>query len=67
MFEKSYQLLFQQLFAALFGSMFVAKYLWLWVQLCLAPCRRKQLGRRPVGRGVGGRIVVEERSTATYR
>jgi len=67
LFEKSYQPLFQQLFATLFGSMFDLMSTSLWVLTCLVLSRQMQLPRRPVGRGVGGRIVAGKRSTTTYR
>jgi hypothetical protein len=66
-FAKSFQSLFRTFFAALFGSMFASKDAWLRASSCLAPYRQRPRGRRPVGRGVGGRIVVRERHTTTYR
>jgi hypothetical protein len=67
LFAKSYKSLFRQLFAALFGSMFDLMYGWLQVSSRLALCRQMLPPRRPVGRGVDGRIVLGERSTTTYR
>jgi hypothetical protein len=67
LFAKSYQSLFRQLFAALFGSLFELMYGWLQALSCLALNRQMLLPRRPVGRGVGGRIVVRNGRTTTYR
>ena len=67
LFEQLFETLFQTLFAKLFGSMFKSKSAWLWASSRLALYTRMLLPRRPVGRGVGGRIVVGERSTTTYR
>jgi hypothetical protein len=64
---RSYQSLFLQLFAPLFGSLFTSKNAQLWASSCLALRRQMLLPRRPVGRGVGGRIVVWHRHTTTYR
>ena len=55
---KSHQSLLPQLFAELFGSMFDLKYDKLQASSRLALYRWKQLGRRSVGSGVGGRIVA---------
>jgi hypothetical protein len=66
-FKQLFETLFQTLFAKLFGSMFKSKSAWLWASSSLALYPQMLLPRRPVGRGVGGRIVVGERSTATYR
>ena len=66
LFATSYQSLFQQLFAALFGSMLKSKSKQLLAPLRLAICRKRLPGRRPVGRGVGGRIVVRHVADTTY-
>ena len=42
----------------MFGSMFESMFPQSYVSVCLAPRRQRQGGRRPVGRGVGGRIVA---------
>jgi hypothetical protein len=55
---KSYQSLLQQMFATLFGSMFDLKNLQLQASSRLETRKQRLGGRRPVGRGVGGRIVV---------
>jgi len=57
--------LFRQLFAALFDSMLVSMLALLHVSVDSALRRQRLGGRRPVGRGVGGRIVVEDCSTTT--
>jgi len=64
---KSYRSLFRQLSATLFGSMFGSKYEQLHVWMDPALFRRRQGGRRSVGRGVGGGIVVGNVPTTTYR
>jgi len=63
---QSDQSLFRQLFATLFGSMFGSKFVQLYVWMDSALCRQRPGGRRHVGRGVGGRIVVRDRRTTTY-
>jgi hypothetical protein len=50
---------FRQLFATLFGSMRDLKHGELLAWSHVAQCRQRLPGRRPVGRGVGGRIVGE--------
>jgi len=67
LFLNSFQSLFQTLFVKLFGSMLKSKSAWLWASSRLAPCPQMLLPRRPVGRGVGGRIVALDRCTTTYR
>jgi hypothetical protein len=42
----------------LFGSLFDSMFAELLASACHALCRKKLGGRQPVGRGVGGRIVV---------
>jgi hypothetical protein len=64
---KSYQSLFQQLFETLFGSMFDLKYGQLQASSYPESYRQKPAPRRPVGRGVGGRIVARNGPTTTYR
>ena len=64
---KSFQLLFQRLFVSSFGSLFESTLPQSYVSMRLAPGRQRLPGRQPVGRGVGGRIVVRNRSTTTYR
>ncbi|MBM3330569.1 hypothetical protein FJY68_01800 [candidate division WOR-3 bacterium] len=58
LFTKSYRSVFRLLFAPLFGSMYESMLAQLSVPMRLAMCRQRLGGRRPVGRGVGGRIVV---------
>jgi len=55
---KSHRSLFQQLFASLLGSMFDLMYGELQALSRLASYRQTLPPRRPVGRGMGGRIVV---------
>jgi hypothetical protein len=59
--------LLQKLFAALFGSMLALMLTQLWVFSYLSPYRQMLPPRRPVGRGVDGRIAVGERCTTTCR
>jgi hypothetical protein len=59
--------LLQQLFATLLGSMFDLMYGELQASSRHATYRQTLPTRRPVGRGVGGRIVVRDCSTTTYR
>ena len=59
---QSYPSLFQQLFAALYGTMFASSCEQLFGSTRLALYLNRQPGRRPVGRGVGGRIVVWPKS-----
>ena len=56
-----------QLLATSYRSMFESMLAQLCVSMCLEPRRQRLPGRQPVGRGVGGRIVVRNRSTTTYR
>jgi hypothetical protein len=51
--------LLKQLFKTLFGLMFKSKFAQLYVSMGPALYRQRPGGRRPVGRGVGGRIVVQ--------
>lgn len=67
LFKQLFETLFQMLFAKLFGSMFKSKSAWLWASSRLALCRQMLLPRRPVGRGVDGRIVAGRRSATTCR
>ena len=53
-----FETLSRQSFASSFGSMFGSKFVQLYVWMDPALCRQKLGGRQPVGRGVGGRIVV---------
>ena len=66
-FEKLFLKSFQKMFAMLFDLLFDLKYRLLYVSSYLVLYRQKPRGRRPVGRGVGGRIVVENGPTTTYR
>ena len=56
-FEKLFQKLFRKSFALLFRLLFDLKYRQLWLSLYLVLCRQTLLGRRPLGRPLGGRIV----------
>jgi hypothetical protein len=67
LFKQLFETLFQTLFVKLFGSMFKSKSAWLWASSRLALYPQMLLPRRPVGRGVGGRIVALDRCTTTYR
>jgi hypothetical protein len=58
LFAKLFETLSEKTLAALFGSLFALKPRPLWASMCLALCRQRPRGRRPPGRGVGGRIVV---------
>ena len=66
-FEKSFPQLFQNFFASSFGSLFVWKYQQLRGLSYLVLYRQMLPRGRPVGRGVGGRIVVGFRPPTTYR
>ncbi len=65
--SRSYPSLFRQMLAALFGSMLESKYAQLLALSHLALRRQKLPPRRPLGRGVDGRIVVRDGLTTTYR
>jgi hypothetical protein len=67
LFKQLFETLFQMLFAKLFGSLFKSKSAWLWASSRLALYTQMLLPRRPVGRGVDGRIVAGRRSATTYR
>jgi hypothetical protein len=67
LFVKTHQSLFRKLFAKLFGSMFVSMLTLLSISMDPALRRQRLGGRRHVGRGVGGRIVVRNSRTTTYR
>ncbi len=56
----------QQLFAPMLGSMFESMFPQSHVSVCLALRWQRLGGRQSVGRGVGGRIVVENGLTTTY-
>jgi hypothetical protein len=58
LFKQLFETFFQQLFASLFGSMFESMLVWSHAPSYLALRRQRLPGRQPVGRGVGGRIVV---------
>ena len=64
--QSLFETLFPQLFATLFGSMFKSKFAPLYLSMGPALCRQRLGGRRPVGRGVGGRIVVWNGPATTY-
>ena len=59
--KQLFKTLFRQLFAKLFGLLFDLKYLQLQSQSYLVLYRQMLPPRRPVGRGVDGRIVVRTR------
>jgi hypothetical protein len=67
LFKPLFETFFQQLFATLLGSLFDQMFVQLWASTCHALCRQMLLPRRPVDRGVGGRIVVRNDRTTTYR
>jgi hypothetical protein len=56
--HQLFDTLYQQLFATLFGAMFDLKYVQSQVSFDPESYRQKLPPRQPVGRGVGGRIVV---------
>jgi hypothetical protein len=57
--SRSYPSLFRQMLAALFGSMLESKYAQLLALSHLALRRQKLPPRRPLGRGVDGRLWLE--------
>ncbi|GEM_PF-1211128 len=65
--SRSYPSLFRQMFAALYGAMFASSCEQLFGTTRLVLSLNRQPGRRPLGRGVGGRIVVGNGLTTTYR
>ena len=67
LFAELFEKLLQKTLAALFGSLFDLMYGWFYASSRLALNQQMLLPRRPVGRGVGGRIVVGIRPTTTYR
>jgi len=62
LFVKAHQSLFRELFGSMFMSMLTL------LSISIDPALRRQgpEGRRHVGRGVGGRIVVGNDRTTTY-
>jgi hypothetical protein len=67
-FLKSlFKTFYRQLFATLLGSMLGSMLGLLYLSVDSALFRQRPGGRQPVGRGVGGRIVVGNGRTTTYR
>ncbi len=59
LFVKLFETLFEKTLASLLGSMFESNLRSFLISTCAALHRQGPRGRQPVGRGVGGRIVVE--------
>jgi len=65
--SKPHETLIRRFFASLFAAMFGSLFEKLRASSRLPTHRQRPRGRRPVGRGVDGRIVVGFWPTTTYR